>query len=357
VATIRQILTALEPIAPHRYAYKFDKVGLQVGDLDAKVTRAVVSMDRSLGAVRFAAASQAQLLLAHHPLIFDPIETVDSRSHVGRTILELAKSEIAFIAAHTNWDCARGGINDTLAGLLGLTEVRFFGTAPDVSNLKLVTFCPYDSADSIVDALSEAGAGVIGAYSRCAFTNVGSGQYIDPQSASHKVDEVRIEMVLPATAAEAITKALQKAHPYEEPAFDLLVLKDAPEQPIGRIGRLESAMTLGAFAAHVDSALQTRSWVWGDPTRSIEKVAAVGGAADDEWMNAQRAGADVLVTGEVKQHIALEAAESGFALIAAGHYATENPGTMALRARMEASVPDVEWLAFEPTAGFHGRPV
>jgi len=64
----------------------------------------------------------------------------------------------------------------------------------------------------------------------------------------------------------------------------------------------------------------------------------------------------VLVTGEVKQHVGLEVSENGFAIVAAGHYATEHPGCVALRDRMATAMPEVEWIVFEPKAGHAGRP-
>ena len=164
-------------------------------------------------------------------------------------------------------------------------------------------------------------------------------------------------MVVPAASASAALRALRKAHPYEEPAVDLLALRDHPEQPAGRLGSLEEKVSLASLSEFVEERLGTRSWSWGSSEKLIQKVAVVGGSADDEWMNAQRAGADVLITGEVKQHVALEASESGMCLIAAGHYATEHPGCETLRKRLEEAVPEVEWLLFEPTPGEGGRPL
>ncbi|MEZ0326671.1 MAG: Nif3-like dinuclear metal center hexameric protein [Fimbriimonas sp.] len=363
MATVRHALEALELIAPKRYAFSFDKVGLQVGSPDQPLTRAVVSLDRSLGAVAFAREVGAELLLAHHPLIFRPIESVDTRTHVGRTILELVQGGISFVAAHTNWDSARGGVNDALAELLGLEEVRDFGTAAEVGRFKLVTTCPTSAVDSIIDAASSAGAGVVGAYSRCAYTGLGHGTFVGDEGSSpavgsagvrETVEEVRVEMVVSASSASAVVRAVQKAHPYEEPVRDLYVLRGEREQAAGRIGRLET--TLCELAAFVDERLNTRCWAWGDGSKRIRKVAVVGGSADEEWMEAQRAGADVLITGEVKQHVAVEASESGMCLIAAGHFATEHPGCAALRERMSKAMPDVEWVLFEPAAGLNGRP-
>lgn len=256
-----EILAALEGIAPVRYAFSFDKVGLQVGDPETEVTRAVVSLDRSMAAVAFARAKGAQLLLSHHPLLFSPLHTVLATDHVGRTVLDLAQAGIAFVAAHTNWDSARGGVNDELARRLGLGDLKDFGESSN------------------------------------------------------------------------------------------------GEQPAGRIGRLAQATALADLVPAVEAALATRTLAWGDPQGRVRTLAVVGGAADGEWRAAQRAGADALVTGEVRQHNALEAAESGLALIAAGHYATEQPGVVALRDRMVAACPEVQWTVYAPEPGAAGRPL
>lgn len=337
-----------------------------MGDPRAEVRRCVVALDRSLGAVAYARVSEAQMVVAHHPLLFEPVDRVVASSHVGRTILELATAGIAFAAAHTNWDAARGGINDALAAKLGLGDVRAFGTAAEVPKLKLVVFSPEEAADSVIDAASEAGAGVIGEYSRCAFMSPGTGTFFGSASAKpavgeserrEEVAEVRIEMILDPAFADSVGRAVRRVHPYEEPAMDFLVLRSIREQPAGRVGSLTEPITLAELGARVDRALETCSWVWGDGRRSVRRVAVVGGAADSEWRSAQRAGADVLVTGEVKQHVALEAVEEGFAILAAGHYATEQPGCAALCDRLRKNMPEVEWLLFVPEPGQAGRPL
>jgi dinuclear metal center YbgI/SA1388 family protein len=364
--TIRDALDLLDEIAPPQYAFSFDKVGLQVGDPSVELSRGVVTLDRSIGAVEYARGSGAQLVVAHHPLIFEPLQSVTSSTHVGRTLLALARAGIAFSAVHTNWDAAEGGINDALASLFGLENVRRFGSAAAIKQLKLVFFAPAENVDDIVDAVSEAGAGVIGLYRRCAFFSQGMGTFLADERANPQVgqvgqvetvEEVRVEMVLPESKARAVADALRQAHPYEEPAFDFLAASPVSEQPAGRIGTLAGAMTLEAFAMKVDSKLHTRCWTWGARDRKIEKVAVVGGAAAGEWRAAAAVGADVLLTGEVKQHEALEAAESGCALIAAGHYATEQPGMEVLRQLLTQRMPSVEWLLFEPAKGSAGRPL
>jgi len=363
--TVHHVLEALEDIAPARYAFNFDRVGLQVGEQQQEVKKAAVSLDRSLAAVDFATSIGAQLLVAHHPLIFRPIDQVTGRSHVGRTILKLIRGNVAFIAAHTNWDAAQGGVNDALCSLLSLNDVRSFGDASSVDQLKLVFFCPPDNADEVIDACSTAGAGQIGMYSRCAFSSPGTGTFIGSEKANpmvgekgriEHVPEVRVEMMLRSDQKRAVTRALMRTHPYEEPAFDLFQLHEKREQPIGRIGELSGAMKSSDFAEYVSKALNTKCLTWGDPTRAIKSVAVIGGSACDEWRSAQREEADVLITGEVKQHNALEASESGFTLMAAGHYATEQPGVLALAERLRSAIEEIDWQVFVPEPGFAGKP-
>jgi dinuclear metal center YbgI/SA1388 family protein len=365
MAQVRHAIEAIERVAPKRFAFPFDKVGLQVGDPNAELQRAVVSLDRSLGAVAFAREVDAQLLVAHHPLIFEPLASVMRTTHVGRTVLELARNGIAFSAAHTNWDSARGGINDALAALLRLKDVEEFGSAAPVARLKLVVMCPASATRAVIDAASQAGAGLIGEYARCAFFQSGSGTFFGSGSSKpsvgkpeqvETVEETRIEMVLPEASAAAVARAVALAHPYEEPAYDFFALAPHSEQPAGRIGLLPEPLSLTQLVKHANASLDTASWAWGDPEMVIRKLAVVGGAADSEWRNAKDAGADAFLTGEVKQHVALEAAEEGFAVLACGHYATEHPGCAVLRDRLALELPEVDWQLFVPGYGASGRP-
>jgi len=362
--TVGEVLQQLELIAPARFAFSFDKIGLQIGERSARVTKAVVSLDRSFAAAQYAASRGAHLLLCHHPLIWDPLTAVTDGSYAGRTALFLVRNGISFIAAHTNWDAASGGVNDTLASLLDLQNVRPFGEAAVQEQLKLVVFAPSNATREIIDAASSAGAGTIGLYTRCAFMHPGTGTFYSGEGSDPTVGqvgeltetrEVRIEMVLPLSARVAVAEAVRKAHSYEEPALDFFRLSENEEMPIGRLGELRTSYSLAEFCKRVDAVLGTRCLAWGQG--SVRNVAVVGGAAADEWKAAQMAGADVLVTGEVPQHLALEASESGFSMIAAGHYATEHPGCVQLAKTIRDKVPEVEWVVFEPAPGVAGRPL
>jgi dinuclear metal center YbgI/SA1388 family protein len=361
--TVNDVLDAIERIAPANTAFAFDKVGLQFGEKTAPIETGVVALDCSPGLIDFAKAKNAQIAVCHHPIIWDPLAAVNSSTRSGRLAVELIRNRIAFIGCHTNWDAAPGGVNDTLAQLLGLTDVRPIGESAKVPYLKLAVFVPRGTKDKVIDALSASGAGVVGLYERCAFMAGGTGTYrglagsnptIGKAGKVEFADEIRVEMRLPESLAEAVVRTLEEVHPYEEPAYDLYPLRAESPRPISRIGHI-SPIKLSAFQNQLDQALQTRSWTWGDPDRMIEKVAVCGGAADGEWVSAKAEGADLFVTGEVRHHIAIEATEAGLAILAGGHFATEHPGCASLRDVLAKEAPGVEWHLCTPPAGATGN--
>lgn len=359
--TVQDVLSAVEQLAPPHYAFGFDKVGLQAGDPAAEVTRVAVSLDSGMGAIQFAAESGAEVLVAHHPLIWEPLKAVRSDDWNQRRIFEAIRYGVAIIAAHTNWDCAPGGVNDALATKLGLQDVHPFGLAAEEARWKLAVFAPIESQNALIDALSAAGAGVIGNYERCAFWVNGTGTFNGLEGANpvvgkagqvENVSESRIEMVVPNHRKRAVEEALRAAHPYEEPAFDWIRLECGHAYPAGRIGNLGQVED---FQREIDSRLGCRSEMWVGHDHPIRRVAVFGGAAASEWQAAVSAGADAFITGEVPQHVGLEASESGLTILACGHYSTEQPGMEALACQLQANL-QVPTLLYEPVAGQSGRP-
>ena len=121
---VSDILKAVEQLAPPYMKMDWDNVGLLCGDPDQEVTKILVALDPFLDTAREAAEIGAQLVLTHHPLIFRPCRTVTESDPVGRTIRYMVKHDISAINAHTNLDCAPGGVNDVLADRLGLQNAE-----------------------------------------------------------------------------------------------------------------------------------------------------------------------------------------------------------------------------------------
>lgn len=368
MARVADVLQALDRIAPPSFALPGDRVGLQVGSPNDPADRVVVSLDWSLEVARHCRKVGAGVLLCHHPLIWTPLARIDTDSGEGAVVAELIRGGVAFVAAHTNWDCAPGGVNDTLASLLGLKRVRPFGKSVQEEAAKVVVFVPLDHANAVIDAMSASGAGEIGEYSRCAFTSHGTGTFIAGPGASpaigqvggqEEVEEVRVEMRVPTSRLPEVLDALIAAHPYEEPAYDVFPLRAQPLIKLGRVGTLEKPSSLAELVQQVGARLGFPAVGWGDPASQVTSVAVVGGSGADQWQEARSAGAEVLVTGEVPQHEALAAGEAGFCLVQAGHYATENPGARALAQALEKELAEirVEVEFYEPEPGLAGRPL
>ena len=117
--TIQEIFNYLNTRAPMDTAEGWDNPGMLVGDPRREVTRVLVALDATTGAVDTAEAVGADLIVTHHPVIFAPLKRLTADSIPYR----LAAAGIDLIAAHTNLDKAEGGVNDTLAARLGLTDV------------------------------------------------------------------------------------------------------------------------------------------------------------------------------------------------------------------------------------------
>lgn len=119
-------MNALENIAPKRFAEDWDNPGLLVGALNQDIHKILVCLDVSDAVVEQAIASGADMIIAHHPLIFRGMKKLRTDLPLGRRIQLLLKHDIAVAAAHTNLDIAEGGVNDVLAGAIGLSKLSSF---------------------------------------------------------------------------------------------------------------------------------------------------------------------------------------------------------------------------------------
>jgi len=124
MTTVADILAFVETLAPRYMQYEWDNTGLLCGSRSQEVKKILVALDAFEGVCREAKEVGAELLLTHHPLIFDAPKAITDESDVGRSIMFLIQNGISAVNAHTNLDCAPGGINDTLAAILGLQNIE-----------------------------------------------------------------------------------------------------------------------------------------------------------------------------------------------------------------------------------------
>lgn len=127
MTTVNDILQFLETLAPRSYKMDWDNVGLLCGDPRQTVTKLLVALDPFEAVCNEAVQTGAQLIVTHHPLIFVAPKAVTTETSVGRSIIQLCRQGISAINAHTNLDCAPGGVNDVLAATVGLQNVTVIG--------------------------------------------------------------------------------------------------------------------------------------------------------------------------------------------------------------------------------------
>lgn len=126
MVTCQNVMEAMERIAPKRLAEEWDNPGLLVGSPAQPVTHILVCLDVSDAVVERAKREGAELIVSHHPLIFRGLKMLRTDTPLGARIQSLLKGDIAVLAAHTNLDSARGGVNDVLAEAIGLTKIEGF---------------------------------------------------------------------------------------------------------------------------------------------------------------------------------------------------------------------------------------
>lgn len=343
-------------------AEDWDNVGLQVGEPGAPLERVMVSLDPCLSAVQAARDAGAQALVTHHPLLFKPIKRLTPEDAVGQVLWTAIRDGVAIVSAHTNLDCAVDGLNSWLAEKLGVQQsVPLQAVAGDY--LKLVVFVPFGHEDAVAEALFSAGGGQIGAYDQCSFRSKGEGTFRPGSGAQpfigtvgqrEQTEEARLETIVSKGKLPRVLEKMQKAHPYEEVAYDLVPLQNqVPGAGLGRIGRLGQKTTLAAFASMVKAELGCdHIRLTGADDAPVSKVALCGGSGAGLLQTAHRQGADVLVTGDVKYHDARQAEELGMSLVDAGHFATEQLMIEQVTKSLQAAAKQRNWgVVFEAYTG------
>ncbi len=330
------IIDAMEKLAPRYLAEGWDNVGLLVGNPAQTVAKVLVALDLTLETAQQAAEDNVDLIITHHPYIFKGIQHVRTDLPHGKILSILLKKDIAVYSAHTNLDVAENGVNDLLARLFNLESIENLTTGFEEKLCKLVVFVPETHLEEVRTAITKAGAGHIGEYSHCTFYTSGTGSFLPLEEASpyigqqgklEYVQEARLETILPERIVRRVVKAMLKAHPYEEAAYDIYPLQNKGKTlGLGRIGSLLNPMHLEDFAFLVKEKLGVASLrIAGNIQGTVRKVAVCGGSGAGLIPKAAFAGADVLVTGDVKYHEGQDAVAAGIAVIDAGHFATEVP--------------------------------
>lgn len=329
-----EIIKYIENIAPKNLAEDYDNVGLIIGKKESEIKRIMVCLDVTSKVVEEAVGKSVDLIVSHHPFIFKGLKRINGDDVKGSIIYNLIKNNIAVYSAHTNLDIADGGVNESLAKVLGLCNLQNLKKHRILKLYKVAVFIPKEDVDKVRDAMSEAGAGWIGNYSDCTFMTNGIGTfkplegtnpYIGLKGKLEHVNEVKLETIVSQEKLHNVIDKMIKAHPYEEVAYDIYSLSmDGKEYGLGKVGTLKNSETLNNFISSVKEKLNVKNVrVIGNIDKKIKKVAVFCGSYDENCNKTVISKADVLVTGDIKYHTAIDMAEMGMCVIDAGHFNTE----------------------------------
>lgn len=329
---LKEIITYIESIAPLAYQESYDNAGLICGSPDMDITGALICLDSTEAVIDEAIAMGCNLVIAHHPIVFSGLKKFNGKNYVERVIIKAIRNNIAIYAAHTNLDNVLNGVNGKIAEKLGLVNVSILSNQKN-SLKKLVVFCTEEASADLRAALFAAGAGQIGNYDECSFNTTGTGTFRANAGADPFVgrvgeqfqgNEIKIEVIYNAHIESALLKAMFKAHPYEEVAYDIIPLANThPYVGSGIIAELPSEMGEMDFLNHLKSVMKSscvRYTALRD--KKVKKIAVCGGAGSFLLPNAMAAGVDVFVTADYKYHQFFDA-EGRIVIADIGHYESE----------------------------------
>ncbi|MFZ7134398.1 MAG: Nif3-like dinuclear metal center hexameric protein [Eubacteriales bacterium] len=329
----QQIIQLIEDIAPKNLAEEWDNVGLQIGSPGMDVKKALVCLDVNMLVLKEAIQYEVDLIISHHPLIFTPLKNIRWDHYKGDMIKTLLMNTIGVYCAHTNIDISNKGLNTWLAHKLKLKKIQVLNQLFTERMYKFVVYVPESKIEVLKKTLGDLGAGWIGNYSHCTFTTNGIGTfqpmnganpYIGTIGQIDQVHECRIETIVKEKDLSRIIKRILKIHPYEEVAYDVYPLENSGEtHGLGVLGERDPIAT-NLFIEDIKSTLDISVVrIAGKKPDAIGKVALCTGAGANLIKKAKYAGAQVLVTGDIKYHDAQLADELGIFIIDAGHFATE----------------------------------
>ena len=353
---VSDVLAVLEEKYPLARAEKWDKVGLQIGDENAPVSRVLAAHEITEETLREAETCDA--IVVYHPLIFRALENLNFRDHTARLAARCIERKIAMIAMHTALDNAPPprALGDFLAREIGLENVEVLAPSGREVLYKIAVFVPATHLESVQNALFGSGAGAIGNYDEASFRARGTGTFRAMEGANpflgeigtrEEADEFRLEVLAKESQSDEIVRAMKAAHPYEEVAYDVYPLRNSGGAfGSARVGELSASTRIEDFADAVKTALRAPNVRVVEAKKEVRKIACVPGAGASFIEAAARAGCDCLVTGDIKHHDALKARSLGLSLIDATHVATER-AAVSLLAEALRVLADVEIIESE----------
>ena len=329
---ILDIIQTLESFAPLAYQEPYDNSGLLTGNKNATCTGVLCTLDVTVDVIEEAKLKNCNLIVAHHPIIFNGLKKITGSNYVEQTIISAIKNDIAIYACHTNLDNVFHGVNHKIADRLGLINRKILQPKTNILS-KLFVFVPKNAVEKVQKAMFNAGAGEIANYSECSFNTVGFGTFTGNENSNptigkplvqETVEEVKIEVIFPSYLQNSIVEQMKLAHPYEEVAYDIIPLSNQNQEVgSGMIGELPKPMAETDFLSFVKNQFNLKV-VKHTPllNKVLKTVAFCGGSGSFLIKNAIAAQADIYISSDIKYHEFFDA-EKRIVVADIGHWESE----------------------------------
>jgi len=327
---VKDLLNNLDKIAPFFLQESFDNSGIQFADLDAPVTKILLSLDVTQGVLNEAIEKKANLIITHHPLLFSPLKQITKQKNP--LLYQVITAQINLMAMHTNYDLSEDGLNDYVANLLGIKKISSLQSSSE-KIFKFAVYVPIQYADKVSQAIFKAGAGKIGRYTETSFNITGQGTFkpmegtnpfIGKIGEKEEVQEIKIETVVAERDLDSVIQAMKDTHPYEEPAYDIYELKTKSSYGIGVFGEIDKEVEISKFSLEVKNRLQAHYIrLIKSNEQKIKRVALCTGSGGSLLEQVSRKNVDLYLTGDITYHTALRAKELGLNVLDVEHFDTE----------------------------------
>lgn len=297
---LSEIISKLEKKFPKQNAESWDNVGLLVGRKENEIKKIQISLDVTLKVIEEAIKNKVDLIISHHPIIFSSIKEINSDSLIGKKILKLIENNISVYSLHTNLDSSNFGLNDLVGKKLGFENGK------------------------ILDEIKE------NLYKGEIYTQKNITEEFEKENIKYKIEKMEIGyrfiFILRKEKIYNFIEKLKRKLLINESYISELENKYS-EKGIGRVYTLEKKENLYDIIKNIKEKLNINNLKisgYNLEDAKVKKIAVVNGAGSSYWKKAKRMGAELLITGDLKYHEALDAQEEGMYIIDVGHYESEH---------------------------------
>ena len=329
---IKDLIEFIENKFPLELQESYDNCGLTYGHKENTLEGILVCLDVTEQVVKEAIQKKCNVIVSHHPVIFNGIKKINLNSMNTRILEQCIKNDIALYALHTNLDNHNEGVNKEIINRIGLENPEIM--LPKKNTLsKLAVYVPSKDLDSMDKAVFNEGAGSIGDYSECSFRLNGQGSFkpnelanpvIGEKGEKEFVEEVRVEYLVRNADLRNVLNAMWKCHPYEQVAHEIIPIQNKNHEiGSGMFGFLPNPMSEEDFLHKIkaDFNLNTIRHT-ALRQKNIHKIAVCGGSGSFLLEQAKRVKADVFITSDFKYHEFFDA-ENEIIILDIGHWESE----------------------------------